>query len=184
MSGRRASVRSASVRSASRPGGTGRKMTRREHRERFESIGRAVWDFYCRRAAQYTVWQIRKSRLPRPETRQCVDCGARAAEVYDHRDYLRPDLVDPVCHGCNLKRGPAHLSLTRVRDHLFNGTLMSDEDEADTSGTAPVADVAAMGGRARWRDVPPAERSRRMCELLRIRWTRDKAKRASAPAST
>jgi len=38
----------------------------------------------------------------------CVDCGAKATQ-YDHRDYRRPLDVVPVCHRCNLKRGPANL---------------------------------------------------------------------------
>jgi len=36
----------------------------------------------------------------------CVDCG-NPASVYDHRDYLKPLEVDPVCRVCNSKRGPA-----------------------------------------------------------------------------
>ena len=35
----------------------------------------------------------------------CADCGKRATEM-DHRDYNRPRDVDPVCHRCNIKRGP------------------------------------------------------------------------------
>lgn len=34
----------------------------------------------------------------------CVDCGAPAIE-YEHRDYRHPLAVEPVCRGCNLKRG-------------------------------------------------------------------------------
>ena len=37
---------------------------------------------------------------------QCVDCGS-AAECYDHRDYNKPLDVEPVCIGCNVRRGPA-----------------------------------------------------------------------------
>jgi len=36
----------------------------------------------------------------------CADCG-KVAQHYDHRDYNRPLDVEPVCHSCNLKRGPA-----------------------------------------------------------------------------
>lgn len=36
----------------------------------------------------------------------CKDCGKRATE-YDHRDYSKPLDVEPVCHSCNLRRGPA-----------------------------------------------------------------------------
>src|SRR3990167_4232704 len=93
------------------------KMTRRERHEQLEAIGRVVWDFYRRRALWRTGHQIRTGRLPRPETRRCVDCGTRAS-IYDHRDYFRPRLVAAVCHRCNMRRGPARLSLERVRDHL------------------------------------------------------------------
>lgn len=34
----------------------------------------------------------------------CVDCGVRA-QCYDHRDYLKPLQVDPVCFSCNKLRG-------------------------------------------------------------------------------
>lgn len=37
---------------------------------------------------------------------RCSDCGGVACR-YDHRDYSRPLLVDPVCRVCNMKRGPA-----------------------------------------------------------------------------
>ena len=36
---------------------------------------------------------------------KCVDCG-KPARCYDHRDYARPLVVAPVCHRCNLRRGP------------------------------------------------------------------------------
>lgn len=36
----------------------------------------------------------------------CVDCGSPAKE-YDHRDYNKPLVVEPVCKRCNQKRGRA-----------------------------------------------------------------------------
>lgn len=48
---------------------------------------------------------IKLRMLQHPENQYCVDCGAQATE-YDHRDYNKPLDVDPVCHGCNIKRGP------------------------------------------------------------------------------
>lgn len=36
----------------------------------------------------------------------CVDCG-RPASVYEHRYYLKPLDVVPVCRSCNTLRGPA-----------------------------------------------------------------------------
>lgn len=37
----------------------------------------------------------------------CTDCNQYPANHYDHRDYNKPLSVDPVCSGCNTKRGPA-----------------------------------------------------------------------------
>lgn len=50
---------------------------------------------------------IREGNLSRLDgSIACVDCG-KPAQVYDHRSYLRPLDVDPVCRSCNAKRGPA-----------------------------------------------------------------------------
>lgn len=35
----------------------------------------------------------------------CSDCG-EPANCYDHRNYFHPLAVDPVCTGCNNRRGP------------------------------------------------------------------------------
>jgi hypothetical protein len=43
---------------------------------------------------------------PITATTACADCGKPATE-YDHRDYNKPLDVDPVCHRCNIRRGPA-----------------------------------------------------------------------------
>jgi hypothetical protein len=43
----------------------------------------------------------------------CVDCAAPASE-YDHRDYGRPLDVEPVCHSCNIRRGPANENRLRA----------------------------------------------------------------------
>jgi hypothetical protein len=37
---------------------------------------------------------------------KCTDCD-KPARCYDHRDYNEPLKVDPVCQGCNVRRGPA-----------------------------------------------------------------------------
>jgi hypothetical protein len=55
---------------------------------------------------------IRHGELPHPSTLKCVDCGS-PAQVYDHRDYDKPLQVEPVCRGCNCRRGPA-----KQLDHL------------------------------------------------------------------
>lgn len=49
---------------------------------------------------------IRRGELKPVKDCVCVDCGA-PAQHYDHRDYNKPTEVDPVCRGCNAKRGHA-----------------------------------------------------------------------------
>lgn len=44
--------------------------------------------------------KVRGGRLP------CVDCRRVRAHCYDHRNYGKPLQVAPVCHSCNLSRGP------------------------------------------------------------------------------
>lgn len=49
---------------------------------------------------------VRDGKIPRLNGNiRCVDCGKKG-QAYDHRDYLFPLKVDPVCHKCNKKRGP------------------------------------------------------------------------------
>lgn len=36
----------------------------------------------------------------------CVDCG-EPATCYDHRDYNKPEIVEPICTSCNKTRPPA-----------------------------------------------------------------------------
>lgn len=60
----------------------------------------------CLRARGLLVGAILAGKVPRLWGRQCVDCGDDAT-VYEHRDYSRPLDVQPVCRGCNTKRGPA-----------------------------------------------------------------------------
>jgi hypothetical protein len=40
-----------------------------------------------------------------PKTK-CIDCGDKAYG-YEHRDWLKPLDVVPICRACNWKRGPA-----------------------------------------------------------------------------
>ena len=60
---------------------------------------------------------VRRGELPKPSTLACVDCGGEA-EQYDHREYLRPLSVDPVCRSCNSRRGPALDIVELVREHF------------------------------------------------------------------
>lgn len=58
---------------------------------------------------------IKRGLLQKPSDFDCVDCGAPACE-YDHRDYMKPLEVDPVCTRCNKLRGPALNSQMRAVD--------------------------------------------------------------------
>lgn len=63
---------------------------------------------------------VRHGLLPRPATQPCADCS-RPAHDYDHRDYLKPLAVVPVCRSCNQKRGPAFDSRYRPAQPETNG---------------------------------------------------------------
>lgn len=58
------------------------------------------------KAHRYVNKAIRDGYLPCLTTLVCADCGSQA-QVYDHRDYSKPLEVEPVCHSCNVRRGPA-----------------------------------------------------------------------------
>lgn len=58
------------------------------------------------RAHNLTRKAVRNGDLIDPRTLLCIDCG-HWAEVYDHRKYSEPLVVEPVCQSCNCKRGPA-----------------------------------------------------------------------------
>jgi hypothetical protein len=58
--------------------------------------------------AQGIVWlAVKRGTLPELEGLKCVDCGEQA-QCYDHRNYHEPLKVQPVCKGCNNRRGPGH----------------------------------------------------------------------------
>ena len=49
---------------------------------------------------------IENGHLVSAKTLDCFDCGA-PAHCYDHRDYNKPYVVQPVCRKCNYRRGSA-----------------------------------------------------------------------------
>lgn len=61
--------------------------------------------------------EIRAGRLANLKTQvvPCSDCGARATQ-YDHRDYSRPTMVEPVCHVCNRLRGSVSCAFAFQQD--------------------------------------------------------------------
>ena len=70
------------------------------------SLKRRETTAIAHKAHGYVHKAIRDGYLPCLTTLLCIDCGSQA-QVYDHRDYNKPLDVEPVCHACNVKRGPA-----------------------------------------------------------------------------
>lgn len=65
------------------------------------------------KASSIVAKAIRNGVLEPANKKTCVDCG-KPASVHDHRDYLKPLDVDPVCKSCNSRRGMAMDSKLRV----------------------------------------------------------------------
>lgn len=64
----------------------------------------------------------------------CADCG-KPATCYDHRNYLEPLKVEPVCNTCNLARGPGFPTLRETKlesvRHRCSVALRAQLDEED-----------------------------------------------------
>ena len=61
---------------------------------------------------------VRQGQLARLDgTIQCTDCEKPATQ-YDHRDYLKPLEVYPVCRGCNRRRGTAANHMEEDRSYM------------------------------------------------------------------
>jgi len=88
---------------------------------------------------------ICRGSLPRVSTRYrsefetiapipCVDCGQQA-QTYDHRDYLAPLAVEPVCDSCNYRRGMAADTFTNHSEYWTRlGFAGFPETEAHSDG--------------------------------------------------
>jgi hypothetical protein len=72
------------------------------------TFGAVLYRYLQYRAQGVAQRAVKQGRLPQAKRLRCVDCDGRA-EVYDHRDYLKPLEVVPVCQGCNKRRGPADI---------------------------------------------------------------------------
>lgn len=81
------------------------------------AIGRHWYCGACRAGSHYlaadarTLVQraIKSGVLSRADSHKCADCD-KQAKHWDHRDYSRPLVVEPVCHSCNMKRGPGYIA--------------------------------------------------------------------------
>lgn len=86
-------------------------------------------------------------RLQDPKTMRCIDCG-NSANVYDHRDYLKPLSVDPVCNTCNIRRAGARWTIkrllkspvykTNLRLRSFVNDVLSERREAGEKILTPL----------------------------------------------
>lgn len=60
---------------------------------------------------------VNRGELAPAQELMCTDCP-KPASVHDHRDYLRPLSVEPVCRTCNMRRGRAFNSFYRPAGEL------------------------------------------------------------------
>jgi len=56
------------------------------------------------KARYFAMYAVKLGLFPPATYFECSDCGDRA-NCYDHRNYYKPLAVDPVCKGCNSRRG-------------------------------------------------------------------------------
>lgn len=85
----------------------GKTLKRRHHHARLCDWSSTCPSYFAKPRAHRAVRRaIVRGELPPARACVCVDCGKPATE-YDHRDYSRPLDVVPVCHRCNILRGPA-----------------------------------------------------------------------------
>lgn len=59
-------------------------------------------------AYAFTRIAVANGFLADPKTCKCTDCQ-KQAECYDHRDYSKPMMVEPVCKRCNSSRGRGYM---------------------------------------------------------------------------
>ncbi len=57
-----------------------------------------------RKSMAALIKEIDSGRTLPAKNYYCVDCGKPAAH-YDHRDYSKPLVIEPVCAKCNVNRG-------------------------------------------------------------------------------
>ena len=92
---------------------------------------------------------IKKGLLEPASDHACEDCGIQATQ-YDHRDYRKPLMVAPVCHGCNLRR-PTAMPLPDPIDRTAGGPAIMIDDFVAMFGTKKAAcKVLGISRQALW----------------------------------
>lgn len=76
------------------------------------ALSRKRYGALANRAHRAVKAAVKRGDLPHPSELGCTDCH-KDAEVYDHRDYRKPLVVEPVCRSCNRKRGPSQILFTK-----------------------------------------------------------------------
>lgn len=96
------------------------------------------------KAHQKVANAVHAGRIPRADSQKCVDCGGRAY-CYDHRDYTKPLEVEPVCGGCNKKRGPAHPYIASPAGSTPSAQGAGSRSQSGKSAADGGVDNAALG---------------------------------------
>jgi hypothetical protein len=96
-----------------------RKYSKHAHEQRYLEIGQAVWQHYRMRCYTHLSQAIRYGHIPSlPDgVTKCGYCLSRTASGWEHRDYMDPLKVTPVCAKCNATLPPAHLDTSVVTLH-------------------------------------------------------------------
>ncbi len=91
-------------------------------------ISRAEYERLQLQARQEVRKQVKAGKLPRPQDCECVLCG-KPASGYDHRNYLKPLEVRPLCKSCNGKEPPALPEFVKERN--FHNATRADGGDGD-----------------------------------------------------
>ncbi len=85
----------------------------------------------AQRAKARVQYAIKANKLPslKREYFLCVDCQKNRANQYDHRDYSKPLMVEPVCNSCNGKRGSAIPDQTKPLRIAWNKGIPRTQEE-------------------------------------------------------
>ena len=129
-----------------------------------EDVGhgqRWKWLAYTR-----VIRAIKRGILQRPSELKCVDCGKNAV-CYDHRDYGRPLDVVPVCHGCNLRRGPG---MIREPEKIASNKKIEQLTDSQARRRAWAREGGLIGGPRRALALSPQERHDIASKAAKARW--------------
>jgi transcriptional regulator with XRE-family HTH domain len=129
--------------------GRTRRIARNKHERALCPKCLAYWRDICATAQNITSRLIAQRVIPNLWKQKCVDCGNKAV-FYDHRDYRKPEMVEPVCLSCNCLRGPA--------EPFRSMTIKISNGHPGSKNGAPAPRPGDAGGH---RERPAARRARK-----------------------